>query len=321
MVCKELEMKPGYSVMRLLSIKMNLDVLASPLERISNQLFTKKRVNIFIKRDDLIHPVIEGNKFRKLKYNIEKIIKGQYKVIETFGGAYSNHLLAVSQAGKYINIPTIGYVNAAYADPNNHTLKACAENGMELRLIDKVNFKKLLEEGRGIDNNSYFLPEGGSNEEALKGTSEIVTEILVQLPSASHIVCPLGTGGTIAGMTTTDNKHLKIIAVPVLKMDAVSHLQNKFNQLDFDDLEIWPDCHFGGYAKIQPELIDFIKTWYDDTNIVIDPIYNGKALYGLFDKINNDHFPEGSNIIYVHTGGSQGIYGMNERFGLKLPVK
>ena len=321
MVCKEQEMKPGYSVMRLLSIKMNLDVVSSPLERISNALFTKKGVNVFIKRDDLIHPVIEGNKFRKLKYNIEETIKGQYKVIETFGGAYSNHLLAVSQAGKLFNLKTIGYVNANYADAKNHTLKSCAENGMELKYLDKIQFKTMLEEGRGKENNSYFLPEGGSNKEALRGTSEIVSEIVSQFSGVTHVVCPLGTGGTVAGMTNNSNKHLKIIAVPVLKMDAVTHLQNKFTNLDFKDLEIWPDYHFGGYAKIKPELIAFIKEWCEETGIVIDPIYNGKALFGVFDKIRNDHFAAGSNIVYVHTGGSQGIYGMNERFGLKLPVK
>lgn len=300
---------------------MNFDTAPSPLERITNDLFTQKKVNVFIKRDDLIHPFIEGNKYRKLKYNLIETLKGNYQVIETFGGAYSNHLLAVSQTGKWLNIPTIGYVNATYADPNNYTLKACAENGMELKFLDKTQFKKMLEEGRGSEKNSYFLPEGGSNVRAMKGTSEIVNEIILQLPGVTHIVCPLGTGGTIAGMTSSDNKPLTIIAVPVLKMDTVTHLQNKFNYLDFSYLEIWPDYHFGGYAKIKPVLIDFIKTWYGDTNIVIDPIYNGKALYGLFDKIQNDHFAGGSNIVYVHTGGSQGIYGMNERFGLDLPVK
>lgn len=300
---------------------MNLSLSYSPVQELNFDLFKDKGVRVFIKRDDLIHPVIEGNKFRKLKYNLEKITSGQYQTIETFGGAYSNHLLAVSQAGKLINIATRGYINSKYADPENPTLKACRSNGMELVFLDKAGFKTQSETPASSEQYVFTLPEGGSNDLALKGSGEIVEEIITQLPETTHIISPLGTGGMIAGMVISMPGSIRLIAAPVLKMDALIHLQNNFSSIDFNDLEIWDEYHFGGYAKINPELIFFIQDWYTKTGIVIDPIYNGKALYGLFEKIEQGHFPDGSEIVYVHTGGSQGILGMNERFGLDLPIK
>ncbi len=298
-----------------------VDVDQSPLDEIFFDFPGAKKIRLFLKRDDLIHPVIEGNKFRKLKYNLLEILNGDYKLIESFGGAYSNHLLAVSEAGRLLDLPTRGYVNGIYADHNNITLTTCRGNGMELIFLNKAEYKARSESINDHDEFIFTLPEGGSNDLALKGSGEIMDEILLQIPDTTHVICPLGTGGTIAGMVSNNSSAIQLIAVPVLKMDTFKHLNRIYPAINFSNLEIWDDYHFGGYAKISDKLIGFIRNWFTEKRIVIDPIYNGKALFGLFDKVSKGHFLAGSRIVYVHTGGSQGILGMNARFGLGLPVK
>ena len=293
---------------------------ASPMEKIRFRNSEKAGVNFYIKRDDLIHPVIEGNKFRKLKYNLLEIIKTGAKEVVTFGGAFSNHLLAVSQAGKMFDFKTKAIINATYADKTNYTLSNCIANGMELELCDKNKFRELRDFYKS-QKSVYYLPEGGSNNFALKGCAEIADEIYEQLPQATHVIIPFGTGGTAAGMIQNMKPEVRIIVVPVLKLNVLDHLNDSFPDVITDDITVWDDYHFGGYAKINLELIEFIKEWFGSTNIIIDPIYNGKALFGVVEKISSGYFPSGSNIVYVHTGGSQGIHGINARYKINLPVR
>lgn len=297
-----------------------IEHLASPVEEIYLPILKEKGVRLLIKRDDLIHPVIEGNKFRKLKYNLEEIISRGIKSVTTFGGAFSNHLLAASQAGKLFGCETNAFVNSNYADPENSTLKVCRDNGMKLTFLDRQTYKSTIINLKS-DNSTYLLPEGGSNDLAIIGCREIIDELSVQIPEVTHFVLPFGTGGTLSGILSARNNNLQIIAVPVLKLNVFEHLKNNFPEINTSDLIAWDEYHFGGYAKINNELVDFIINWHADTGIIIDPIYNGKALFGLMDKVKNDYFEKGATIIYLHTGGSQGIVGINYRFNLKLPQK
>lgn len=288
----------------------------SPLQRIET---VSTAVELYIKRDDLIHPLIEGNKWRKLKYNIQAILDKNIRKVVTFGGAYSNHLLATSQAGRIYGFETRAYVNAPYADPSNPTLSACISNGMKIDLVDRTEFRRLQAINK-MQDDGYILPEGGSNEAALKGCSEIYMEIISQLPDVSHIITPMGTGGTATGINMVKDPDIRLIVIPVLRLNGRIHISRLFGQQSFSEQDFWSSYHFGGYARYNDSLIHFIKQWFRDHHIVLDPVYNGKALYGLIEKIGQYYFPEGSKIVYLHTGGSQGILGFNQRHKQNLPA-
>lgn len=289
----------------------------SPLQKIEA---VSAAVELYIKRDDLIHPLIEGNKWRKLKYNIQAVLDKNIRRVVTFGGAYSNHLLATSQAGRLYGFETRAYINAPYADPANPTLSACIRNGMKIDLVDRTEFRE-LQADNGLQKDGYILPEGGSNEAALKGCSEIYTEIIRQLPDVSHIITPMGTGGTATGINMVRDPDIRLIVIPTLRLDGRSHINQLFGERSVSDQDFWNEYHFGGYARYDEKLMCFIRQWFNDHRIVLDPVYNGKALYGLIEKIGQSYFPEGSKIVYLHTGGSQGIPGFNQRHRQNLPLK
>lgn len=287
----------------------------SPMESVDENI---NRVSIYLKRDDLVHPVIEGNKWRKLKYNLEFSLQNGIRTIISVGGAFSNHLLALSQAGKLYNLNTRGYLNGENVDLNNPTLSVCRANGMEVILIPKVQFGYYKTGEFLCRSDEYFVPEGGSNEFALKGCAELYYEIEHQLPDVTHIVLPFGSGGTTAGIFRVKRADVEILSVPVLRLNPIEHLGRTYHS-DFAGLQYSLDYHFGGYARFNDKLIQFIRDWYARTGIKIDPIYNAKGLYALYDLAGKGYFPEGSKVVYVHTGGSQGIKGFNRRFGVSLP--
>ena len=293
------------------------DIPASPLEFILRQ---QDGTELYIKRDDLVHPIIEGNKWRKLKYNIIEVLQKEMKTIISVGGAYSNHLLALSQAGKYYQFQTKGFVYGDYVDVHNFTLSSCRKNGMEIVPLSKKEFLHIKEEGFSNREYEYFVPEGGSNNLSFIGTGELYAELIQQMPDLTHIVLPFGSGGTTAGIYQASLRSIEIIAIPVLKLNPKQHLLKIFHR-DFDALKSFDEYHFGGYAKFNQTLLDFITSWYEKYSMVVDPIYNGKALFGLIEKLSHGYFPPYSKIAYIHTGGSQGIVGFNRRFNLNLPEK
>ena len=296
----------------------------TPIQEISNNLLESKDIQLLVKRDDLIHPQISGNKWRKLKYNLIQAQAEAQSTLLTFGGAYSNHIYAVAAAGKLFNFKTIGLIRGERIEPLNPTLRFAEQSGMHLHFISRPIYRQkdspdFLEKLKNDFGNFYLLPEGGTNVLALKGCAELVQEIKQQLGKIPDYCCAAcGTGGTFAGIVLGLNGQKNAIGFSVLKGNfhqvTIEQLL-KNAKMEAQNWYINTDYHFGGYAKFTPKLINFINHFKKENNIQLDPIYTGKLFYAIFDLIKNDYFKRGSSILVVHTGGLQGIAGFNQRFG------
>ncbi|TAH26907.1 MAG: 1-aminocyclopropane-1-carboxylate deaminase/D-cysteine desulfhydrase [Cytophagales bacterium] len=292
--------------------------MPSPLEIINSKELAAMDISLFIKRDDLIHPYYGGNKWRKLKYNLIEMKKQNQSRLLTFGGAFSNHIYACAAAGKYLGFETIGIIRGEECLPLNPTLSFAASCGMKLYYLsrsqyqhkDSTSVTKSLENQFG---SFYYLPEGGSNELALEGCKEIVKEIDIHF---DYICSACGTGATLAGISSELKTNQKALGFAALKAEGYFEEQlNDFLKLNNDKSKysIFNDYCFGGYAKINKELIYFMD-WFSDTfNVSLDPVYTGKMMFGVFDLIRKGYFPSGSKIIAVHSGGLQGLEGMSSK--------
>ena len=277
-------------------------------------------VELYIKREDLIHPFISGNKYRKLKYNLLFAKENNYKKIITFGGAYSNHIAATAYAGMKHGFKTIGVIRGEELISkieDNPTLKFAQECGMIFEFVTREQFRlketeSFLKEITQKFPNSYVIPEGGTNDLAIKGCLEILS---AQDEVFDFICCSVGTGGTISGIINSAFLHQNVLAFPSLKGDFIQKDISKFAKNN--NWKVISDFHFGGYGKFSNELITFINQFYNDFKIPLDPIYTGKMVFGVMELIKQNYFPKNSKILMIHTGGLQGINGMN----LKLKSK
>ena len=291
----------------------NLDVLNEIIEL---DLFKEvnQSIHLTVKREDLHGDGISGNKLRKLKYNVAKAKADGYTKIVTFGGAYSNHILAASYIKKNYGIDVIGVIRGEELIDKineNPTLCKAQINGMQFHFISREKYRDkmapdFLCELKDEFGDFYLLPEGGTNELAIKGCEEILT---INDENFDFICCAVGTGGTIAGLINASAKNQQVIGFSALKgdflKDDVAALVTKRNW------EIQTDYHFGGYAKITTELVSFINEFKSETGIQLDPIYNGKMMFGIYDLMKKGYFPENTSILAIHTGGLQAIEGMN----------
>ena len=291
----------------------------TPIQEIRDPLFIEKGIRFLVKRDDLNHPVVSGNKFRKLKYNLAQAKLDGHDTLLTFGGAFSNHIYAVSGAGASFGFKTIGIIRGEAHETLNPTLAFVQSQGMHLHYMDRDTYRRksepeILEQLEKQFGKCYVLPEGGTNALAIKGCVEIVSEIDQEF---DVITCPVGTGGTLSGLISGLNGTKRIIGFSALKgdflKDEVHTLLQGIDVENFSNWSIQTDYHFGGYAKVKPELISFIQEFERDHNIPLEPIYTGKMFYGLFDLIRNDFFERGITIMAVHTGGLQGNAGFDFR--------
>jgi 1-aminocyclopropane-1-carboxylate deaminase len=285
----------------------------SPVEQIFDPLFSQKGVEVFIKRDDTIHPFISGNKWRKLKYILHEAKRLRKTRLVTFGGAYSNHLLATACAAARFGFTSTGIVRGEEVE--NNVLMLCALFGMELRFTDRSSYRDkvvLFETDNGGDSGAMFIDEGGAGELAVQGCAELIAE----LPETyNHLFCAAGTGTTAAGIIcgisaglANTNPHV----IPVLK--GGEFLIKEIRKYTQHNFEFHPDYHFGGYAKTSPELLRFVQYFCSSTGILIEPVYTGKMFFALFDLISKNTFTPGSRILAVHTGGLTGLLGMSARF-------
>jgi 1-aminocyclopropane-1-carboxylate deaminase len=273
-------------------------------------------MKIYIKREDLLHPYVSGNKFRKLKYNLLEAKKQGYSTILTFGGAFSNHISAVSYAAQEFGFQSIGVIRGEELHDKiseNATLSFAQANGMQFEFVSRDDYrqkdsKNYIEKLRQQFGDFYLVPEGGTNKLAVKGCEEILTE---EDDFFDYICCAVGTGGTISGIINSSKTHQKVLGFPALKGDFLDSEIKKFTQKE--NWELITDYHFGGYAKINETLISFINKFRDKTHIPLDPVYTGKMCYGVFDLIRKGYFEKDANILLIHTGGLQGIAGMNEK--------
>lgn len=282
------------------------------------QFLTKiNEVELHILREDQIYPSISGNKFRKLKYNLEEFSKGNYDAILTFGGAYSNHISATAAAGKEFNIPTIGIIRGEELSEKiaeNPTLSFAQKTGMKLKFISREQYRnksnpEFLEKLKSEFGNIYILPEGGTNELAIKGCEEILNENTREF---NYIACAVGTAGTISGIVKYSENQQIILGFPALKdsgflSDEINRFTNRSN------FKLIKDYHFGGYAKVNNELLEFINDFKRQFGVTLDAVYTGKMMFGIFQLIQSGFFPKGTKILAVHTGGIQGNEGMNRK--------
>ena len=272
-------------------------------------------VELFMKRDDLLHPLISGNKFRKLKFNLKEAKAQNQTQLLTFGGAFSNHIVAVAAAGKEYGFQTIGVIRGdelATQIEDNPSLKLARECGMKFEFVSREQYRlknenKTLEFWQKKYGNFYLLPEGGTNDLAVKGCEEILT---TQDENYDFICCAVGTGGTISGLINSAQAHQKIIGFPALKGDFLREDICKFTARK--NWELCGDYHFGGYGKVTSPLIQFLNDFHAQNQIPLDPIYTGKMVFGVMDLIEKNYFKKGSKILLIHTGGLQGIQGMNK---------
>ena len=296
---------------------------------VQHKLLDEKGLTLVVKREDEIHPFISGNKYRKLKYNLEEANKKGQKTLLSFGGAYSNHISALSFAGQLHGFESIGIIRGdelghdlGLTLDQNPTLRFAHENGMRFKFISRENYRKkdspeFLEILKSEFGDFYLIPEGGTNELAVKGCEEILTEDDEQY---DFICVAVGTGGTISGLINTAAEHQMVLGFPSLKgafLEAIIKGKTK----ESVNWKLIHEYHFGGYAKINENLISFINDFYQQTTIPLDPIYTGKMMFGIMDLVQKDFFNRNSSILMVHTGGLQGIEGMNQRLlKKKLPL-
>lgn len=297
--------------------------LPSPTQKISHPFLDEKGIELFLKRDDLIHDIVSGNKWRKLKFNLEKAMRDsdirQNNTILTFGGAFSNHIVATAFACKEYGINSIGVIRGEQV--NNPTLQLAKDCGMQLHFISREDYRRknevdFINELKNIFGNFYLVPEGGANYEGVLGCKEILQE---ENNVYDFVCCAAGTGTTLTGLLLTLREGEKLLGFPALKggeflkeeiekniLNYFSDEKNKINSL-----ELILDYHFGGYAKVNDELKNFVHDFFNQTQIQLDYIYNGKMMFGLFDLIKKDRFPANSKILAIHTGGVQGNQGFD----------
>jgi 1-aminocyclopropane-1-carboxylate deaminase len=271
-------------------------------------------VKVFIRREDLIHPFVSGNKFRKLKYNLLQAKKENQHTLLTFGGAYSNHIAATAFAGKENGFQTVGVIRGEELEAKideNPTLLFAQDCGMKFefvsrdayRMKDTTNFIEKLKIKFG---SFYLVPEGGTNEFAVNGCEEILNKADEKY---DFICCAVGTGGTISGLINSSFEGQKVLGFPALKGDFLQKdIRNFAKNNNFSLLN---EYHFGGYGKVTSELIEFINSFYRKNKIPLDPIYTGKMVFGVIDLIQKKYFPKNAKILLIHTGGLQGVAGMN----------
>ena len=272
-------------------------------------------IELYLKREDQLHPIISGNKYRKLKYNLQEAKRLGYKKLLTFGGAFSNHILAVAGVGKLYGFETIGIIRGEELKDKileNPTLAQAQELGMTFYFIGRSAYREKETTSFFIDlqqkfGHFYLLPEGGTNDLAIKGCEEIITEQDKQV--FDYVCCAVGTGGTLSGIINSSSEKQQIIGFSSLKGVFLSDVIRNF--VVKKNWHINEDYHFGGYGKVNDVLIAFLNSFHEKTDIPLDPIYTGKMVYGVLDLIEKGYFVPNSKILMIHTGGLQGVKGMN----------
>ena len=288
---------------------------------------TGSTLKLFLKRDDLIHPVVSGNKWRKLKLNLLNAKQQKFTKVLTYGGAYSNHLVATAYAAHKAGLKSIGIVRGLDADLENHSLKFVRECGMEVKRISREEYRfknepDFLQELRDEFGPHYRIPEGGANFLGVEGCMEIITESETAFKAIDFICTSIGTGTTLAGMLAANSMNKPILGfTPFKKGDFLrgevsdlmyrTFLDEEFVDEQMENLHLVTEYHFGGFGKVKPELKEFVFWLKESTGVQFDLVYNGKMLFGLYQMIKSGKFKDGDSIIILHCGGVQGNVGFD----------
>lgn len=289
-------------------IKKELEII---INKLNTEVLSKNDVVLDIARLDLLHKVVSGNKIFKLAIFLKEATSCASETIITFGGPYSNHLVATAFQCNILQLNCVGIVRGTEPQNYSHTLKDCIDYGMKLKFISKEDYKikeetEFYKKIKSEYNNAMVIPEGGYNNTGAEGASYILDYI--DLNEYTHICTPIGTATTLAGLVMKAEKNINILGFPVLKNmhDIKQRLNFLLQKENFKMPVIMNEYHFGGYAKKNTELIDFMNTFYNEFQIPTDFVYTGKMMYGVFDLLKNGYFKKGSKILCLHTGGLQG---------------
>lgn len=278
--------------------------------KINDKYFSEKNINVFMLRLDEIHPFVSGNKIFKLYYFLEEAKKSAHKKIITFGGAYSNHLAATAFACNERGIESLGFVRGEQPLNLSHTLLFCLENNMKIEFLDRSSYKKIndhdfLKNLTDDYGKHTLIPEGGFSKEGVDGAAMIGNHF--DSKKYTHVCCAVGTATTFAGLIKTVKNEAEVIGFSALK--KLKDINERLAKLKIEPSKKYhfiEDYHFAGYAKKTPELISFMNLFYTNNKIPLDFVYTGKMMFGVYDLINKNYFPEGSAILCIHTGGLQG---------------
>lgn len=292
----------------------------SNVESILHPLFSKHNIIVKIKRDDLIHPIISGNKWRKLLGNVNFAQTEKYQGILSFGGAYSNHIHALAYTCQQHQLKAVGVIRGEQAYRNNFTLSWAEHWGMQLRFVDRKTYrrrteKQYLQELQQQFPNYFIIPEGGSNQLALSGVAQLVTELKHQ-SDYDTLMLPVASGGTLAGIISADTQH-QLIGIAVLKgADFLTKTIDDLlvNQhLKHNNWRILSEFHRGGYAKFSTEDSERLRAFSLQVGVPFEPIYSGKMVLALLDLIPTNYFPKNHTVMLIHTGGLQSLAGLAEQ--------
>jgi 1-aminocyclopropane-1-carboxylate deaminase len=279
--------------------------IPTPLIEILDDLFVENDVKVFVKRDDLTHEHVSGNKFRKLKYNLLEAKNMGFKKILTFGGAFSNHIAAVAETGFLFGFDTLGLIRGHELNAESSpTLKFATQKGMKFAFVSREAYRNKADLTSAFSDEYFVIPEGGSNYLALKG----VAELLDEQPFPDYVCTAVGTGGTMAGLLSNVKYEGEVLGFAVLKNgDFLKDEVSVFLEKDFpENAELETRFHFGGYAKYNDELLNFIKTFEFKHGFLMDQVYTGKMFFGVYQMIKEGYFKKGTRIMLLHTGGLQG---------------
>ena len=276
----------------------------TPTQKVNTDFIKTSHVEVFMKRDDLIHPFISGNKWRKLKYNIEKCRDAGARAIVTFGGAYSNHLIATAAACAMASIDCIGVVRGdELSATSNYVLRLCAEFGMDLQFVSRQAYaNKSTLQNDFVQQGYYVIPEGGANAEGRKGCHEIVNDYGLY----DHVLVAVGTGTTFIGIIEASNEQSCIHGISAVGGGAylTSEVEQKTN---YTNWKLHTEYAFGGFGKFNSDQTDFNKQFAKETGILLDPIYTGKMMRGLYDLIQKGVIEPSQRVLCIHTGGLTGL--------------
>ncbi len=273
-------------------------------DRISLALFTQKKIEVSVLRIDRIHPLISGNKWFKLRFYIKDAIEKEKRTIVTFGGAYSNHIIATAAVCGLNSLRCIGIIRGEESATPSPTLQQAKQLGMQLLFISREDYALKKVPRAALSGDHYFINEGGYGEMGVKGAATIADHF--KQSDFTHIGCAVGTGTMLAGLINASLSEQHLIGISIMKNNY--QLEESVKELlhHKTPFQILHDYHFGGYAKHKPELLAFMNEFYRQTNIPSDFVYTGKLLYAITDLIKKDFFPINSRLLFIHSGGLQG---------------
>jgi 1-aminocyclopropane-1-carboxylate deaminase len=304
-------------------MKPIVSVKTTPMTQLLSPLFDEHQVEVWMKREDMNHPTVQGNKWHKLKFNLDEAIKQKKEALLTFGGAHSNHIAATAAAAKQSGLKSIGFIRGEELASNpekwSPTLKLAQRNGMTLHFVSRMDYREknlpaTVQKLQLEFPQAYIIPEGGSNTLAVQGFKSLMDDIEIQCPDWTHLYTAVGTGATLAGLVSFAKAKLNrtISGVSVLKNGGylIPIIEQWTRQIsDQNSVNHWQlltEYHAGGYAKKTPELIQRISDFEKEFKIDLEPIYTGKMVSAFYEDLQNNLIKSGSKIILLHTGGLQG---------------